>query len=84
MSHATRIIKRDRVNLTGKRTLRVGMGGEEQQSDAEVRLVAQDDISAVIEVICPCGQRHQIVCDYAASAPAAIPADAPVEEAQPA
>jgi hypothetical protein len=84
MSHTTGIIKRDCVNVVGKRTLRVEMCGDEQPTDAEVRLVAQDDISAVIEVICPCGQRHQIVCDYAATAPAAAPAGVANQEAQPA
>jgi len=77
---AGRILKSDEVTLEGRFLLdaaQVGSDSPKQQVEAssapQVRILENHEQYAVIEVICPCGTRTSLKCEYA-GAPAPAPA----------
>jgi len=69
MITATGIIKKSRAKSTGRLRLSAGKanpGGG--QPAVEANLLTSDDAGAIIEVVCPCGRRLEIACEYPAGA----------------
>ena len=77
MAAAGRILKSDEVKLEGRFLLdaaQAGPGSPKRQvaasSPPQVRILENSEQYAVIEVICSCGTRTSLKCEYAgASAP---------------
>jgi len=89
MPHDTpRVIRNDEVKVAGRR--RIGRGAQTdapRQPPASVgaRIFAEDAFGATLEVVCSCGKRTYVRCDYRQSPsqpPAAEQSAAPVTESQ--
>ena len=68
---ATRILKADEVKLQGQYHLDLGQSPQAVtgvkkpvSAAAQVRIVENNADYAVVEVICKCGTKTQIRCDY--------------------
>jgi len=79
---AGRILKSDKVKVEGRFLLDAAQSGSDSpkqqvagSSTAQVRILENNEQYAVIEVICPCGTRMSLKCEYT-GAPAPAP-DAP-------
>lgn len=77
-----RILKSNEVKLEGRFLLGAEQAGSDlpkQQGAAssapQVRIMENHEQYAIIEVICPCGTRTLLKCEYA-GAPAPAPSDA--------
>lgn len=83
---AGRILKSDKVKLEGRfllDTAQAGLGSPKQQiaalSAPQVRILENHEQYVVIEVICSCGTKTSLKCEYA-GAPAPTPAPAPAPD----
>ena len=69
MSAATGVIKKSQVKCVGRVTLSAGKAdGDGDHAAVEANLLAADEAGAVIEVVCSCGRRLQIACEFAGGA----------------
>lgn len=68
MPHDTpRVIRSDEVKLAGRR--RIGCGAQtdaprQGPASAGARIFAEDASGATLEVVCSCGKRTYVRCDY--------------------
>ena len=63
------VLKKSQVKLTGPRPIGPGAAGAAARRPPAPRaqIVEQDDSHVLIEVVCPCGARTLLHCDYAAA-----------------
>ncbi len=84
MTPATGIIKKSQVKPAGRRRLSGCTAA--QDGDAltiEAHLLSSDGTRAIVEVVCGCGQRIEIICEYDMPAGAQGPPEATQEQSQP-
>lgn len=65
MISSTGIIKKSQVKSAGRRRLGSAGAGQGGAATIETHLVSSDESRAVIEIVCKCGERIEIVCEYA-------------------
>lgn len=65
------VLKKSAVKMAGSRRLdsaaaqdATGMDRTTAQAAPQARIIQQKDGQAVVEVVCACGQRMQLVCMY--------------------
>ncbi len=73
MISTTGIIKKSQVKSAGRRRLSSASAAQGDAAMIETHLVSSDESRAVIEIVCKCGERIEIVCEYA-TAPDQSPA----------
>ena len=69
---APAVVKKDQVKLAEPCPVGagVGVGARSARSSWQARVVEQGQAGAVIEVVCPCGQRVRLHCEYVPGADA--------------
>jgi len=63
---STGVLKKDVVKMApGRRPGPVGPADEAAKATPRARIVGQTQTHAVLEVVCSCGQKIQVQCNYA-------------------
>jgi hypothetical protein len=65
--HSSGIVKKNQVNLAGRRRLGAAGPATRSAGGPAARVLRQDDAGALIEVTCACGRKTHLQCDYAAA-----------------
>jgi len=59
-----KILKKQSVHITKKSVAFNEVVGKREKTEATIKLKKNEDIIESIEVICPCGNKIEILCQY--------------------
>lgn len=59
------LIKSDELNFSSKPLLvKEGRGKESKEEDVRINLKKEEGVVRIIEVVCTCGKKIQLICEY--------------------
>ena len=67
--NATGFVRRDMVKPAEPRRIGPAVQGVSAGRPASARLVSQEETTALVEVVCSCGQRIHLNCEYESDKP---------------